>query len=677
MNLAIKNISLEELRDAHNLSVRSLNACQNRGLNDLHSLLNYFSENKNFMRLRSCGNKSNDELIAICERYINCEIIEITSPSELQEKQRILKNSESKNKIQELIDNLSVKQKRLINNIIASQINELSIRSHNVLKNYTDSEFTLKKLNEIIINPNFKILKLRNAGKSTQIELEIFFRTIREQLELIKDINNQKELSIELCNSFLKRKFCNNDYIIKNIWYNYKIEEAPPIFKIINVLITHEVLFDSNERVVFERGFNFWKNNETSTLESIGNKIGITRERARQIKKQIYDNLLGTFSFIKGLDFDGLNYYGIDLDADLVIIDEDVIDEINKKESTNFNGIFITKIFSILLENTHALIGDFKASTKSNKQSCGKSYSWNSIYLVKKRITKWLSFEALVADVNRRNTERIEEDYSLHFEAYILNFQKSQHDVDYRKLLPIVEHILFCEFEIIIDVFDQITFKRKTKKQLNKLIYDILVEKNKPLDLYEIYDLLALKQPNAVKNTDALRSACQRDPNLMYFGRSSTYGLKSWEKDRTIKGGTMHDIAEEFLLKFKTPKHIDEIVKYVSQYRPEVTNRNLYYNLKSAENRRFSFFPNSYIGLIVKQYDAAFSTELSSAKTRMTWDESFELLTNFVNENNRLPLSTGIASEQKLYRFLNVQLRKSNKNKLKRINKLLEKYAKA
>ena len=170
-----------------------------------------------------------------------------------------------------------------------------------------------------------------------------------------------------------------------------------------------------------------------------------------------------------------------------------------------------------------------------------------------------------------------------------------------------------------------------------------------------------------------MRGSCQRDPNLIYFGRSSTYGLKKWEDADIVKGGTMHDISEEYLEQFDAPKHIDEILKYVSNYREDITSKNLLYNLKSAENRRFLFFKDSHIGLVSKSYGNEFSHLVKDNIERKTWEENFSLLENFINEFERLPYSTQNEEEARLYRFIYRYTKKASKANLdeQKINLLL------
>ena len=650
MDVIKENISLKELTELENLSVRSSNVCEWNGLNDLQGILNYFWDNNNFFGLRNCGQKSNTELIELCQKY-----------EDFATKPKIVK---PENPIENLIDNLTARQRKILNNLIESQVINLSVRSLNAIEKLSDSSLTIRGLKEILIDPKYNLRKIKNIGEKSVNELAQFFKEVREQIEIVHLFENDDELTIELFNTYLRRKFCLKPENIVKIWNNYDSENGLPVFKTIDTLISSGYIFNDNEQEIFNRGFNFWNDSSPEKLEDIASDIRLTRERTRQIRKKLLDEFDLKFAFLQGLEFDAINLYGLNTDSDIIIVNESLIDEIQQKENVSYNNVFVTKILSIIFNKSHAVVGNIESLTFNIVKYKGVDSRWNSIYLIKKELKESYDFESLVIDVKRRLSERIEEDYSFHFETYLTAFQQNGVEIDYFVITQIAEHIIFNEFEISIDTYDQITFGRNTKKQVIEYVYDILKEKNEPLDIYQIYETLISKHPNVTKSAEALRGSCQRDSNLIFFGRSSTYGLRIWEKDDFVKGGTMHDIAEEYLIQFDEPKHIDEITEYVSQYRPEATPKNLLYNLKSAENRRFRFFKNSHIGLMSKEYDTHLEINNLKYGTRQAWDDSFTELHIFCEANGRLPISSAIGKERKLYNFMNVQRNRIKKLKL-------------
>jgi hypothetical protein len=121
-------------------------------------------------------------------------------------------------------------------------------------------------------------------------------------------------------------------------------------------------------------------------------------------------------------------------------------------------------------------------------------------------------------------------------------------------------------------------------------------------------------------------------------------------------------------------------VEYVISFRKNVTSKNLYYNLKSAEHRKFIFFKNAFIGLVSKSYDTGlFSTVPKDNIDRRSWEELYKLLILFTTKNSRLPSSSGTKEEKRLYSFFYLQVKKfseldEKKKKLIEILKLKYNY---
>lgn len=663
-----QNYTLEFLCDIENLGVRGYNACKFFNLLTLKDLIDFYNANGDFLKVRNCGKKSNEELITICKKYEKYFISE--TPIHIDEN--------PKNPIIQRIEKLTVRQKKIVNNSIATLFNELSVRASNVLNNHLDYDISLNGLSTIYEDESFKFSNLRNAGKQTISEIQDFIDEIKENIELITLFEDENELIIELFNSFLKRKFNISAAIFSEIGTGYDYSRGLPIFKTLNVLIENEILFDSREKVIIKHGFNYFNNTQTKFLQDIASNLKITRERTRQIRKIIFDNLNNSLSFIKSIELEAYNIYGIDVNSDLILIEDELVTEINAREKNSFNNLFINKIFSILLSETTELIGNEENIVF--RKNINSSHNWNSSYLVKRELTVCFDFMKFIEDVSLRLSQRIEEDYNFHFETYLQDFKKKEATELSERITFCAEQILFNEFEISLDIHENIIFKRNTKKQVIEYVIDVLEEKNEPMTVYEIYDIIKSRTPEITKNAEALRGTCQRDARLIYFGRSSTYGLKEWEEDLNIKGGTIRDIAEEFLMKYSEPKHIDDITDFVNMYR-NTNAKNIYANLKMEENNRFEFYTGLKIGLKNKNNNETNLIKTDNIQVeRKTWDESFNQLLTFAQNNNRLPYSSGNELEQRLYRFMNVQLNKAGKGKIEQekallIKGLVEKYS--
>lgn len=75
------NYHLIELKITEGLSERAKNICLDNSLDSLFKVLEFYKENGDFLSLRNCGKKSNDELVAMAEKYLQKFKV---SPDEIQ-----------------------------------------------------------------------------------------------------------------------------------------------------------------------------------------------------------------------------------------------------------------------------------------------------------------------------------------------------------------------------------------------------------------------------------------------------------------------------------------------------------------------------------------------------------------------------------------------------------------
>jgi len=199
--------------------------------------------------------------------------------------------------------------------------------------------------------------------------------------------------------------------------------------------------------------------------------------------------------------------------------------------------MFITKILSVILNENYSLIGDEYGilfdKTRRN------SHNWIHTYLVSKNHSNKIDFVQFIENASSRLCEKIDESYSFHFQTYLLEFKSEDFRNEIDKIAQIAEYILFQECGLSVNIEDSIEFTRNTYKPVIEYVYEALEEINKPLTVYELYNIIEEKHPGITKSADALRGNLIRATNLIYFGRSSTYGLKIWEDEQTIKGGTI------------------------------------------------------------------------------------------------------------------------------------------
>jgi hypothetical protein len=249
-------------------------------------------------------------------------------------------------------------------------------------------------------------------------------------------------------------------------------------------------------------------------------------------------------------------------------------------------------------------------------------------------------------------------------------------------LFPICEKIINEEFEIYLDLEENINFKRNTTRQAHEYAFEALEHLGKPSKVKEIFEKVIELHPNYDTEEAKIRVSMKRKNGFVPIGRKSVFGLKKWESELdNFKGGTIRDIVEEYLMQFAIPKHISDITEHVLKYRPKSNQYSILQNLKLDESGLYIFFKGSHIGLTTKKYETDFKKISEVKKTyKKTWEERFEMLQNFVSIEKRLPFSNSVPEKEiKLYRWLNVQKSKKNKgklanNKVEKLNSLLAKY---
>ena len=511
----------------------------------------------------------------------------------------------------------------------------MSARNQNAILSLLNNDLTLKSFTQnIFLYPDFQVSDIRNIGVKSEKELISFLESIKEQIEFVSGIKDDKRILIELFISFIKRNFDASNRVIETINNDYTNLDRLPVFKLIKLLVDNDLIFNSREKIVFYYEYST-REIDKIPFNEIFKSIGFSKERARQIKKGFIRRFDYIFNFVCLPEFRVIVNYEIDLSKGFFFIDEEFFNFIRKTEEVNFSDIFISRIISLIYKNKFELIGRNKQIvSKKDNYEC-----WSKFYFIDKDLASYVSIDLIINDVQKRIASKIEDDYKLHFQSYLLNFVTSNNLEILNRVSEITEIILLNEFEIVIDSDENIVFKRNTKKQISNYVYKIFEEVKKPLTIYEIYSFIEQKYPGLTKSTDSLRGSLQRDPNLIYFGRSSTYGLKIWENELNIKGGTIRDIAEEYLQNQQVPIHIDEITEYVNKYR-NTNSMSILSNLKLDKSKRFVFYKGSCIGLASKGYPSFESTEVeSNTKSAKTWDESIHLLNEFTNNNDRLPFS--------------------------------------
>jgi hypothetical protein len=309
----------------------------------------------------------------------------------------------------------------------------------------------------------------------------------------------------------------------------------------------------------------------------------------------------------------------------------------------------------LFLENSHSVLGDDE--TISGKGNYSNTIRYKNCYLIEKILFSSFNFETFTNDVNANLSNRITQTYALHFEGYLLQFMAPEGKQYLSSIKETCEAILYNEFDLVVNSEGYIVFERNIRKTLPEYTFEILEELGEMTKVDDIVKAINNKYPELNTNEQSIRATLQREKDLyIYIGRTSTYGLKKWElENKTLKGGTIRDIAEEYLEKHDTPQHTYDILNYVKQYR-NTSGTSFFRNIQAEDKNRFVFFEGGYIGLKSKNYAPSdtvfkrvagtnFRTEVLKKFNGWNYDK---LVTYYVNTHNYTPVQVISLLETKI-----------------------------
>ncbi len=477
MNLStVVNFHIEDLKGNGKLSEKTKNVCLENNLDTLYKILCYYLNHKNFLGLKNCGVKTNNELLNFCNHY----------------------SKDKNNKFYEIKDDQN-------------------------LLTYED----------------FKVF-------------------CNKALKIPADITEKYKAQ------FTSRKF--------------------PFFTYLEHIL--DFVLNEREQYIFTNYYGFIEDTKKKTLQSIGNKYNITRERARQISKRVPEKIGNALQKInkRYSDFTTFLDYDIDLKKDFVDFNSDVVKHINTRENLNYSPKLYYVVFSHLSSSTFDAIQNFEDN-------------YTHYYLVNKKYTSSFDFNKFINYTQETLNKRIVESQSYEIDFYLQPFL-TQNQILNQRLKKVCKSIATSGLGVSFEKPNYFIFKRNSLVTLSEHILSILEEQGVPMNLMEISKSLRMRTEKTPTSVESLRSTILNIEQVKAIGKTSTYMLRSWQVEKT---GTIKELVKEFLENAREPKHLNEITAYISKYR-KTTDKNILSNLKLDKNKSFVFFKLGYIGLSYLQY---------------------------------------------------------------------------
>lgn len=652
------------------LSVRARNGLLGlfSGMPQAHELIEtIYSSSFSFHSIRNIGEKSVTELNNFRELLLiflkKFKFQESKIPTEESIRPVII--TDLNETFAQTVNDFNPFKKAALNRHIEYLISNLGVRARNGITEFFGNTFSAKEVIEKMYSYSFDFDDIKNIGSKTVSELNGFKDDITSFIKTLQFIGDD-QLSREYAKLIVKTTFsnlpANFDEQFENI---FDTTGKIKLFKLILFLIEKGHLLNQREKELF---YFLYTETQPQSLDQIAKALDLTKERARQIKVILEDEIQDYFRFILSFNSQDIIDYNITSEKYFKVIDNSFIQKINASEDVQFNVRFYSIICGLFLEKSHSVLGDNE--TISGKGNYSNAVRYKNCYIIDNLIFNSFDFKGFTDDVSTKLSERIIESYALHFEGYLIQFTKQDCKQFLLNIKDTCETVLYNEFDLVVNNEGYIVFERNIKKLMQDYVLEILGDLGEMTKVEDISKAINEKYPGLETTEQSVRSTLQREKDLfIYIGRTSTYGLKKWQDERdNLKGGTIRDIVEEFLNTKDEPIHITDIMKYVLRFR----NTNEYSvktNIELEENKRFQFFAGDFVGLKGKRYtDTDKYKRVSGSHFRTSvfenmdgWDLE-DVVNYFVSNFNYQPIQVKALIEKK---FISGELSLTSNNKLK------------
>ena len=310
------------------------------------------------------------------------------------------------------------------------------------------------------------------------------------------------------------------------------------------------IIDQEREREIITRRFGLYDRRET--LEQIGELLGITRERVRQLEKAIITKLKTATESGKVTTINSIEKVIIRKLTELGRIArvQDLTDNLLGTPSDQRQRAHV----AFIAELAPGLTVVNENDNYQHSVGIREYYDENKVRNEVDKIVSTIKKQGVPLTIEQ------------------LHDQLSYEHPDYVRALASVSKLLAH----LKNNWGLVKWPTVNPKNIRDKIYVILAEKNKPMHFSEIADSIkdsSFKRKNVT--TQAIHNELIKDARFVLIGRG-IYALNSWGFSR----GTVADIIASVLKKSSEPLHRDEIVKRVLKSR-QVKDTTILLNLQS------------------------------------------------------------------------------------------------
>lgn len=324
------------------------------------------------------------------------------------------------------------------------------------------------------------------------------------------------------------------------------VETTPSLKKVVDGIL--DAIEKDREKEIIARRFGL--NTQKETLEQIGELLGITRERVRQLEKAILIRLKMTAEAGQ-LDLGGVEKYIVQVLHEMgrAARLDDLAEKINPKanDTDKAHLAFISTLspkLTVLDENDHYHLG---VAIAEHYSDANFKKGIDEVVKVIKTHGEAISLKDLHTKLNYEHPDHVKAVASL-----------SKNLANLKTLWGLAK------------------WPAVNPKNIRDKIYVILQGKGKPMHFSEIAK--AIKDSDFKRRdvtTQAIHNELIKDGRFVLVGRG-IYALKEWG----FKTGTVSDVISSVLKKNGAPMHRDEIVRAVLKER-QVKETTILLNLQS------------------------------------------------------------------------------------------------
>uniref|UniRef100_UPI0040476B25 hypothetical protein n=1 Tax=Algoriphagus sp. TaxID=1872435 RepID=UPI0040476B25 len=439
----INNLSYEQIEYLNRFISLNFNNLSNRSKNALLEFLNYdlcieklkiFFQNENEFNFRSInriGLNSEIEVRLFIKKISNViSIIDQPNFFFIEDFKRI--------------ENLSEDQIRISNKFIELNFNRLSNRSKNALNLFLNKDLSIHNVvNNFLKNHTMKIRSIKSIGIKSELEIENLINSIENFIEEISRPISERDFKFLSARIYLELEF--SEKVIPN-----KLFDSKNAFSLIQFIVKNEFVFEGSENIIFQNSLKVFETSEKYGKKEIADELHISSERVRQIGMKIVRNLSFKFNFIIYLKEFLFDKYFSNGTHDFIFIDYNLACQINNENNTIFTKEFISFIISHSASLSFRILGDSESVLLKKINNSNKKHNWNNFYLINSNLFNFFDFDSFIKDLNLRITFKSRKVNWLNFDTYIMQFINKHDESLYLVICPIVETLIFEEFNLII-----------------------------------------------------------------------------------------------------------------------------------------------------------------------------------------------------------------------------------